>query len=197
MKKHVILLLAMSFLIVMAFAVMDKDNNACAPMKMDQKKMGNGMDQHKNMMEMLKLTVDQKAQMKTIMVGHEKEMNTTKADLENLQIDKRNLLSQQKFDDAKKVVDQINAKQAQMERSGIDTHKQMWNMLTDEQKKIAKENKMSMGMGMMDGDRPGPGGPMGPRNKMDHKGMKNQKMAPKNMENCDGGNCAMPCDKGK
>jgi len=196
MKKHVILMLVMSFLIVMAFAVMDKDKEP-GKMKMDPKMKGCDMDQPQDMKDMMKLTDDQKKQMQTIMVGHKKEMNTMQADLENLQIDKKNLLAQQKFEDAKKVVEQINAKQAQMEKSGIETHKQMWNMLTDEQKKIAKEHKMGMGMGMMDGEGPGHGSRMEGGKARRAEGMKNHKMPPKNMEGCDGGDCKTPCEMGK
>jgi len=167
----------------MAFAVMDKnkDNNAPCQMKMDGQHMKGEMGPRMDMMETLKLTDDQKKQMQTMLVGHKKDMNTMQADLENLQIDKKTFLSAQKFDDAKKVVDQINSKQATMEKSGIEFHKQMWNLLTDEQKKIAKEHKMDMGMM---GDRPGPGpmnGQMGP---------KNHKMGPKNMQGCESGNCS-------
>jgi len=189
MRKYVILLLAMSFLIVLAYAVMDKDNNAPGQMKMEQKKMSGNMNQRQGMMELLKLSDDQKKQIQTIMTNHKKEMNTMKADLDNLHIDQNNLLSQQKFDDAKRVVDQITAKQAQVEKTNIDTHKQIWNILTDEQKKIAQEHKM--GMGMMGFDGPGPGGRMG------HNGMKHQKMPPKNMQGCDGGKCPMNGDQCK
>jgi len=188
MRKHVILLLAMSFLVAMAFAVMDKDNNTPGQMKIEQKKMMMEKDQHQNMMEMLKLTDDQKKQMQTIMVSHKKNMNTMKADLDNLEIDQRTLLTQQKFDDAKKVVDQISTKQAQIEKANIDTHKQMWNLLTDDQKKIAKENKMEMGMM---GEKHGPGPMMGPQ------GMKNHKMPMKKMQGEDCGNCQTPCEQGK
>ncbi len=186
MKKHAILITVLLFLIVMAFAVTGKDKEQDpGQMKMERPMMKDGMGPHQGMQDMLKLTDDQKKQVQTIMTSHKKDMNTMKADLDNLQIDKQNLLSQQKFDEAKNIVDQINAKQAQMEKSGIDCHKQMWNILTDDQKKIAKENKMGPGMGMMDGDRPGPGGKMGP------KGMKGHKMGQKGMEGCDG-NCDMP-----
>lgn len=180
MKKHIILILAMSLMIVLAFAVKDKDNNSNHPMKMQQQNMKGEMGNHQAMMEKLNLTDDQKKQMQTIMTNHKKEMNTLKAELDNMQIDKQNYLRQQKFDDAKKITDQIKSKEAVLDKSRIDTHKQMWNMLTDDQKKIAKEHKI----GMMEFDGPGP-------QMMKHKEMKHDKMPPKNMEHCEGGDCPM------
>ncbi|HNX00812.1 MAG TPA: Spy/CpxP family protein refolding chaperone [Candidatus Cloacimonadota bacterium] len=180
MNKQLLLILTMSFLVVMAFAVMDKDNNNMPPKKMEQQMCQGDMGQHQNMMETLKLTDDQQKQMQTIMTTHHKDMNTMKAELDNLMIDKRNLIMQQKFDDAKKVVDQIKAKEAVIDKSQIDTHKQMWNLLTDDQKKIAKDKKI----GMMEMDGPGP-------MMMKHKEMKDNKMPPKNMNNNECGTCPM------
>ena len=200
MKKLILTLLALTALVlVLSAQPMDKPpmDGKC-PMCMEKgnmmppPEMGEGMPPM-GMMEALKLTDQQKKQMKDLMADHMKLVNTKEAELKNLQIDKMKAMQSQDFTAAKKANADITAAQLVLMNAKVDLHANMLNILTADQKdamqKMMAERKPMMKEQMRDKDRKG-----GFWGKHKHKGdkmqckgdMKDCKGDMKNCQECEG-----------
>lgn len=128
------------------------------PMKMDAPApmMGNcdGMGPM-DMMKELGLNKTQAAKLETLRNNHMKQMNSLEAEIENLQIDFRAALKNDKYADAKAVQKQIFAKKLQKAEARIDHMEAVMKELDATQKDKARtmfqnmHQGMGMGMGMM------------------------------------------------
>lgn len=99
------------------------------------------------MLEMLNLSKDQLAKFQDLRLNHQKKMNTLQAEVENLRLDIQKALRAEKYADAKKLNDTLFNKMKEMANARIDHMQAMLKELTAEQKEMAREHFMMMGMG--------------------------------------------------
>jgi len=109
-----------------------------------------GFGMRMEMIEELELTDKQIEKLGTIKTAHLKQNIQLKADLEILQIDKREAMKTKNFTAAKKVNAEISKLRLQMNISQIDQQESIWNELTDKQKekatKLGKTHHMQKNM---------------------------------------------------
>lgn len=98
------------------------------------------------MIEMLKLSKEQQAKFQDLRLEHQKRMNLLEAEVENLKLDIHKMIKGEQFADAKKLNDSLYAKKKDMANARIDHMQAMLKELSAEQKEIAKEHFMMMGM---------------------------------------------------
>jgi Spy/CpxP family protein refolding chaperone len=161
MKKILLVAMAILALSFVLFAekaekpAMDKQGmgNMCPDcqnkgMMMDKGEMGPGMMDMKDMMKELNLTKEQKVKFDAMKDENMKFMNSKKAELENLQIDKRNAMQAENYNQAKQINKSITDLQLTIENAMVDHRAAMMKELTPEQKaKLQEMRPMGMGMG--------------------------------------------------
>lgn len=104
-----------------------------------QKGHGPMMDQPMMFPKEINLTAAQKEQLEKMHVDMKKRMNSMQAEMKNLQIDERNATKNEKWDEAKKIAEQINAKRTEMHKARIDMMSRTMSILTAEQKAQLKK----------------------------------------------------------
>ena len=175
MKKLMIITFGILLLASMLSAqprVEAKDDNNMKPGMGMHRMQGNQMlceemqggEMHQMMCEKLDLTKEQQKKFETLATAHKKQMNTFKAEVENLQIDLKAALKTQNFKQAKDLNKQISDKKLMMANARIDHMEAMFKELTPEQKDKAADMFMMMGAGHgkgMKGRGPGRGMGMG------------------------------------
>ena len=120
------------------------------------------------MMKELGLNKTQTAKLETLRNSQMKQMNSLKAEIDNLMIDLQSALKAEKYADAKAVQKQIFAKKLQKAEARIDHMEAMMKELDPTQKEKAKAMFQKMHQGMQ-------GGHMGMMGSGKGMGMKNMK----------------------
>jgi Spy/CpxP family protein refolding chaperone len=169
MKKTIITLVILITFSLVLFAQMNnnkKDNTPCddcdqnGMMMQHRNGMGNMPDMQKHhkqmLMEELKLSKEQMKKIDALRADHEKAINLKQAELENLMIDERNAMQNDKFDQVKAINKSIADLRLFIANARVDHHAAMLKELTPEQKDKFKEI-MPMGKGKMDGQGMGKG----------------------------------------
>ncbi|MDA3813906.1 MAG: Spy/CpxP family protein refolding chaperone [Candidatus Cloacimonetes bacterium] len=106
----------------------------------DHPKMMQGMhDGYQMMCEELDLTDEQKEQMEDLRIKGKKSMIAAGAELELLGIDKRDVMKDKDFKQAKAITKEMFKLKQQIAINRIEHHEQRWNILTPEQKEKAEE----------------------------------------------------------
>jgi len=129
-----------------------KDCGNCKEQPMMQgKDMGNHqmMDWDKNLMQELKLSKDQIKKLEDLRADHKKQMNTSKAKLENFQIDKRHAMKAEDFNKVKQLNKNISDLELENANKMVDHHQSMMKELTPEQKAKLEELRPMGKQGMM------------------------------------------------
>ncbi|MCD4829454.1 MAG: Spy/CpxP family protein refolding chaperone [Candidatus Cloacimonetes bacterium] len=98
-------------------------------------------DNPENGLEDCQLTEAQRDQMHSIRTAHQKEMIDLRAILEKLEIDQREAIRAEDFSLARKLVDKIYAKRAEVAIMRIDMIEEISGVLTDEQKEIWRNRR--------------------------------------------------------
>jgi Spy/CpxP family protein refolding chaperone len=169
MKKSILIImviLALSF-VLFAQKMDKKPMDDCQNCKQGEMMKGDGpqgmdpMDNPGEMMKGLGLTPEQQKKIDALRDEHKKFMNTKKAELQNLHIDKQNAMQAEDYTKAKQVNKSINDMQLIIENSMVDFRAAMAKELTPEQRE--KLRKMM------------PMGPQGKQMMMNHKMMKDGK----------------------
>lgn len=128
---------------------------------------GMKMDMMKGIIDELNLTKDQSKKLEALKTEHKKTMNTKQAELDNLMIDKHNVMKADKFDvnQIKAINKTIADAQLAIDNMMVDHHAAVLKELTPEQQAKLKELMpmgMGMGKGMGKGMHPGMGKGMHP-----------------------------------
>jgi protein CpxP len=87
----------------------------------------------------VELTDAQKDQIHALQQKHQKWNIQNRADVETLQIDKREALKNKNFSLAKKLTNQISEKRNDAAIKRIELHEDVWNLLTKEQQDAAED----------------------------------------------------------
>ena len=138
------------------------------------------------MLGKLNLSKDQMTKFQDLRLNHKKKMNTLEAEVENLRLDIQKALRSEKYADAKKLNDTLFNKMKEMANSRIDHMQTMLKELSADQKEIAREHFMMMGMGGFGG--PGKGHMMGRGKGMGRMGQ-GQMHVQKQQGDCHGQGC--------
>ena len=153
MKKLMIITLGIMLLASMLSAqarVEAKNDNNMKPGMGKHQMQGEemkGQNPQQMMCEKLELTKEQQKKFETMRTANQKQMNTLKAEMENLQIDHKAALKDQNFKQAKALNKQISDKKLMMADARIDHMEAMFKELTPEQKEKAADMFMMMGRG--------------------------------------------------
>ena len=153
MKKLMIITLGImllaSMLSAQARVEAKNDNNMKPGMGMHRMQGQNmmGENPHQMLCDQLDLTKEQQKKFETLRTAHQKQMNTYKAEMENLQIDHKAAMKSQNFKQAKALNKQISDKKLMMADAKIDHMEAMFKELTPEQKEKAGDMFMMMGRG--------------------------------------------------
>jgi Spy/CpxP family protein refolding chaperone len=112
--------------------------------------MDRGMGDMENL-EGMNLTDAQKDQIEKARIDNRKFVNSTTAEIDNLELDLQAALHDQKFQDAVKLSDQISDKRKVLASKRIQMMATVWGILTPDQQKLIKDRKPEMkGCPMMD-----------------------------------------------
>jgi len=119
-------------------------------------------------LEACKLTDEQRAQLDDINTQIQKQMIDLRAATEKLEIDQRQAMEAENYAQARKLVDQLSTKRAEMEKLNITRMEQISKILTDDQKKVWRNMRQERRRHIRRCDRPcghnmGPGMPGGPQ----------------------------------
>lgn len=168
MRRISLILIVIILASTSLFAWEHENHNRLEQKKQEHKiyprKSGNGEQREfgmkLEMLEELDLSDAQLEKMGSIKTSHRKQQIRLKADLEILQIDKKEALKKKQFADAKKVNAEISKLKLQMSNAKIDQQAAIWDELTEKQQekaeatmknlhknrkgKIAKKNKRKM-----------------------------------------------------
>ena len=154
MKKTLIILMVIMALSLALFA--QKADKAAKPDNPPMenkcpdcmnKDMDHGMMGMQDMMKDLNLTKEQKTKLDALRDEHMKFMNSKQAEMENLQIDKRNAMQAENYTLAKQINKNITDLQLVMDNAMVDHKAAVLKELTPEQKAKMQEMK-PMGKGM-------------------------------------------------
>jgi len=96
-------------------------------------------DGYQMMCEELDLTDEQKEQMEDLRIKGKKSMIAAGAELELLGIDKREVMKDKDFKQAKAITKEMFKLKQQIAINRIEHHEKRWNILTPEQKEKAEE----------------------------------------------------------
>ena len=151
MKKIVVItmaFMALSFMLFAQQAERQMKNKPCPDCKEQDMKMMKGMDMQQDIMKDLKLTKEQKQKIEMLRDENKKFMNTKKAVLENLRIDKRNAMKAENYTKVKQLNKSISDAELEIANKMTDHHQSIVKELTAEQKEKMQEMRQ-MHMGMM------------------------------------------------
>jgi Spy/CpxP family protein refolding chaperone len=151
MKKTLILALAILALSLALFAQpMEKSamKESCPDCKQNMNMEQPQGAPMQDMMKQLDLTKEQQKKLDVLRDEQEKFMNTKKAELENLQIDKQNAMQAEDYTKAKQINKSISDLQLVIDNAMVDHRAAMLKELTPEQKEKMKQ-MMPMGKGKM------------------------------------------------
>lgn len=164
MRKIIVITMVMLMLGFVLYAQNMRQNqmkNDCDDCREQPMMKGRGMDNpqpgHRNMnwdrniMKELNLTDAQIKKLETLRADHAKQLNTNKARLENLQIDKNNALKAEEFAKVKQLNKNIADLKLEISNLQVDHHQAMMKELTEEQKTKFEEMRRLGMKGMQDG----------------------------------------------
>ncbi|MFO7659425.1 MAG: hypothetical protein R6V77_00765 [Candidatus Cloacimonadaceae bacterium] len=109
------------------------------------------MNWDKNMMKELNLNEAQIKKLETLRADHAKQLNTNKARLQNLQIDKNKAMKAEEFAKVKQFNKNIADLELEMSNLKVDHHQALMKELTAEQKAKFEEMRRVGMKGMQDG----------------------------------------------
>lgn len=166
MKKTILITMLLLALSLMLFAQKDADKpcDNCDKEQM-MPKGDNGPDEmgmHKERMKDLGLSKEQMQKLEDLRQEHQKFMNTKKAEIKNLQIDKENAMESGGYDKVKAINKQISDLELAIANAKVDHHQAMMKELTKEQ-----QEKFNQMMHKKGGPQPQD---MGPGHMKMHKG---------------------------
>ena len=87
----------------------------------------------------LNLSEDQENQIEKLRVKHQKDMIDLRADLDKINIEKREAMKNADFSKAKSLIDKIYGKKAEIAKKNLAHHENVYNILTPEQREAAKK----------------------------------------------------------
>lgn len=157
----VMVLMAVSF--ALTAKKMDKKpmGDDCANCTSHEMKQGPGHEMNKDMFKELNLTKEQKKKMEALRDEHMKIMNTKKAEMKNLHIDKQNAMKAEDYARVKQLNKSIADKELEMDNLMVDHKQAMLKELTAEQKAKLQDMRpdcKGMNKGQHKGmDKPGKG----------------------------------------